>query len=248
MLPFVAALSIIASLLNLPNVGPLAKPYAIGVVTAAPIYLFVLPRLESPFALFVVQVAPRISGPLVELPIEDNQDIKAGELLFKIDPRTFRAAVAQADARLAQARANLADVKDKAQRAKRIHATDPGAESEQLLVQREDAERRAAAELKGAEADLETAKLDLEFTEVHAAVDGYITHLTVDVGTQAVANRPILALVNRNSFWVSAFFRETLMENVKPGYRAMVRLMAYADDPIEAEVESVGWGIAMDDG
>lgn len=196
----------------------------------------------------VVQVAPRINGPLVELPIEDNQEIKAGDLLFKIDPRTFQTAVTQAEARLAQARADFADAKDKAQRARHIHATDPGAESRQLLVQLEDAERGAAAVLKGAEADLETAKLDLEFTEVHAPVDGYITHLTVDVGTQAVANEPILALVNKNSFWVSAFFRETLMENVKPGYKAVVRLMAYPDSPIEAEVESIGWGIALDDG
>jgi len=64
-----------------------------------------------------------------------------------------------------------------------------------------------AAVLKGAEVDLEIAKLDLEFTEVRTPVDGYVTHLTVDVGTQAVANKPILALINKNSFWVSAFFR-----------------------------------------
>jgi uncharacterized membrane protein YccC len=57
LLPFVVALSISASLLNLPDVAALAKPYALGVVTAAPVYFFVLPRLESPFALFVVLVA-----------------------------------------------------------------------------------------------------------------------------------------------------------------------------------------------
>jgi Fusaric acid resistance protein family len=57
LLPFVVALSISASFLNLPDLEALAKPYAIGVVTAAPVYFFVLPRLESPFALFVVLVA-----------------------------------------------------------------------------------------------------------------------------------------------------------------------------------------------
>jgi len=196
----------------------------------------------------VVQVAPRISGPLVELPIVDNQNVDAGDLLFKVDPRTFKAAVSQAEARLAQARAGFADAKDKAQRARHIHSSDPGAESQQLLVQREDAERRAEAEMKGAQASLDSARLNLEFTEIHASVDGYVTHLRVDVGTQAVANEPILALVNKNSFWVSAFFRETLMENVKPGYKAVVKLMAYPDKPIDSTVESLGWGIAMDDG
>jgi hypothetical protein len=57
LLPFVVALTMLASLLNLPDVAALAKPFAIGVVTAAPIYFFVLPRLESPIALFVVLIA-----------------------------------------------------------------------------------------------------------------------------------------------------------------------------------------------
>lgn len=56
LLPFVAAIAIVASFLNLPDVGALARPYAIGVVTAAPVYFFVLPTLESPMALFIVLV------------------------------------------------------------------------------------------------------------------------------------------------------------------------------------------------
>ncbi|MGD8498842.1 MAG: biotin/lipoyl-binding protein, partial [Chromatiales bacterium] len=46
----------------------------------------------------VVQVTPRVSGPIVDLPIQDNQFVKAGDLLFQIDPRTFEAALAQARA------------------------------------------------------------------------------------------------------------------------------------------------------
>ena len=48
----------------------------------------------------VVQIAPRVSGPIVDLPIKDNQFVKAGDLLFQIDPRTYQAALEQAKAQL----------------------------------------------------------------------------------------------------------------------------------------------------
>jgi multidrug resistance efflux pump len=46
----------------------------------------------------VIQVAPRVSGPIIRLPIRDNQAVKAGDLLFEIDPRTFQAQLARAQA------------------------------------------------------------------------------------------------------------------------------------------------------
>ncbi len=54
----------------------------------------------------VVRVAPRVSGPIVALPIKDNQFVKTGDLLFEIDPRTYQAA-------LDQAKANLDDTLDR---------------------------------------------------------------------------------------------------------------------------------------
>ena len=48
----------------------------------------------------VIQIAPRVSGPIVDLPIKDNQFVKAGDLLFQIDPRTYQAALDQAKAQL----------------------------------------------------------------------------------------------------------------------------------------------------
>jgi multidrug resistance efflux pump len=45
---------------------------------------------------YVIQVTPRVTGPIVKLPIKDNQSVKAGDLLFEIDPRTFKADLDQA--------------------------------------------------------------------------------------------------------------------------------------------------------
>ena len=58
----------------------------------------------------VIQVAPRVSGPIVTLPIKDNQFVKAGDLLFEIDPRTYKAALDQAKAKLDQTRDHLKDL------------------------------------------------------------------------------------------------------------------------------------------
>ena len=58
----------------------------------------------------IIQVAPRVSGPIVQLPIVDNQSVKAGDLLFEIDPRTYQASLDQASANLDETRDHLKDL------------------------------------------------------------------------------------------------------------------------------------------
>lgn len=196
----------------------------------------------------VIQVAPRVSGPIVNLPIRDNQRVKAGDLLFEIDPRTFQSAVNQAEAELKQAQANLDEAKDDAKRAEDIRKRDPGAVSAAEYTRRELALRGAEAKVLQAEAALEDAQLNLEFTRVKASVDGYVTNLNLRLGSQAVANKPALALIDANSFWVHGFFRENYIEGIGAGDRAIVTLMSYPDRPLEGRVDSLGWGIAQQDG
>jgi len=102
--------------------------------------------------------------------------------------------------------------------------------------------------LRRAEADLKIAEEDLNFTKVWAPVDGYITNLQLRVGDSAVANQPIVAVIDANSFYIEAFFRETFIGNFQNGDRAVVTLMSYPSSPLEASVESIGWGIAQQNG
>ena len=67
-------------------------------------------------------------------------------------------------------------------------------------------------------------------------------------GSQVVANQPTVALVDVNSFWVSGFFRETLVRDIAKGDTAIVTLMGYRDTPLQGTVDSLGWGIAQQDG
>jgi RND family efflux transporter MFP subunit len=196
----------------------------------------------------VIKITPRVSGPIVELPVSDNQAVRKGDLLFKIDPRTYALAVEQAEAKLKQARASALVSLDQATRARDLHKRDKGAISEQSLIRKENNLLVSDADVDVAIANLHAAQLDLEFTEVRAPVDGYITNLKLRQGTQTVANQPALALIDTASFWVHGFFKETQIRNVRSGNQAVIKLMTYPDQPLEGVVENMGWGIAQEDG
>ena len=267
----------------------------------------------------VIQITPRVSGPVVKLPVTDNQYVKAGDLLFKIDPRTFEAALDQARAKLdntrdqiealaqlveaAQADVEAADATIKQSEAaikgytgrveetlkgykrqktldkqgatsKRmveeskanwVAAVNQKANAEAQLLQMQASLSEAIANLAKARADLgapgeknaqvrqaqaevRTAELNLEFTQKKAPVDGYVTNLNIRLGSQAVENQPIMALVDVNSYWVTGFFRENYIEDIRKGDRSIVTLMSYPDKPLEGRVDSLGWGIAQKDG
>ena len=102
--------------------------------------------------------------------------------------------------------------------------------------------------IRRAEADLELAQQNLDFTTVRAPVDGYITNLQLRAGDSAVTNQPIVAIIDAHSFYVEAFFRETFVSKIQNGDRAVVTLMSYPDSPLQGTVESIGWGIAQQNG
>lgn len=196
----------------------------------------------------VIKITPRVSGPIVELPVSDNQAVRKGDLLFRIDPRTYELAIEQAEAKLKQARASAEVSLDQATRARDLHKRDKGAISEQSLTRKENNLLVSEADVDVARANLHAAQLDLEFTEVRAPVDGYITNLKLRQGTQTVANQPALALIDTASFWVHGFFKETQIRNVRSGNQAVIKLMTYPDQPLDGIVENMGWGISQQDG
>ena len=196
----------------------------------------------------IIKITPRVGGPIVDLTVHDNQSVNKGDLLFKIDPRTYALAIEQAEAQLKQAQATKLVKEDQARRAQILHKKDKGAISEQALVRKDNDLLVALANVDVAEASLHAAYLDMEFTEVRAPVDGYVTNLLLRYGSQTVANQPALVLVDTDSFWVHGFFKETQIRNIRPGNKAVIKLMAYPDTPLDGVVENMGWAIAQQDG
>lgn len=196
----------------------------------------------------VIQITPRVTGPITHIHIKDNSVVKAGDLLFEIDPRTYQAALEKAEASLAQANAMLKKAQDESHRGHSLARRQPGAVSQLTLTQLNNGVEAARAGVKVAQASVEEARLNLGFTKVSAPVDGFITNLNMRVGTQVVANQPVVALVDQHSFWIEGFFKETDIRDVSTGDKATVSLMSYPDQPLQATVESIGYGIAHKDG
>ena len=267
----------------------------------------------------VIEIAPRVSGPVVALAVRDNQSVRAGDLLFEIDPRTYKASLDQARAQLdqtgdnvkaltkqvdsaragvdvarasvQQARSAIAQVDatvvkykaeyDRQQELLPKNATSKKAveraqatyvisleekksaaaafvQSEANLVKAQAALAEVQAKLgalgdenaqiRQAQAALDQAKLNLEFTQVRAPASGYVTNLRLSTGSHVVANQPALALVDATSYWVDGYFKENVIAGIQPGDGAVVTLMTYPDRPIEGVVDSLGWGIYQQDG
>ncbi len=196
----------------------------------------------------VIQVTPRVSGMVTRIYVRDNQHVEAGDPLFDIDPSQYRFKVRQAEARLKRTQEVANGAKIEYDRVMSIYKKDPGAVSQKDLTRNRVNYFKALADIDSAKEALNTAKLNLSFTKVAAEGDGWVSNINFQIGSQAVANKPIMALVDQNSFWVFGFFREDTIPDVRVGDRAVVTLMAYPDRPLRGRVESLAWGIAHSDG
>jgi RND family efflux transporter MFP subunit len=131
-------------------------------------------------AIDTVEVRPRVSGYLESVHFREGQIVTKGDLLFVIDPRPFRAVLAAAEADVAGAQSRLELARNDLQRSENLVRT--GAVSAEDFDRRSKAAVEAQASLDSAKARLDQAKLDVEFTEVRAPINGRTSNYAVTVG------------------------------------------------------------------
>jgi RND family efflux transporter MFP subunit len=127
-----------------------------------------------------VEVRARVSGYLDKINFKDGQLVKQGDLLFTIDKRSFQIALDQAQANLTQAKSNVTFTEADLKRAQQL-VTEKTV-TEQVFEQRSQAFRNAQASLGAADAAVRQAQLDVQFTELHAPIDGRIGDRRVSPG------------------------------------------------------------------
>ncbi|MFC7476345.1 efflux RND transporter periplasmic adaptor subunit [Dankookia sp. GCM10030260] len=127
-----------------------------------------------------VELRARVSGYLDSISFADGQVVKRGDMLFRIDPRPFVAAVTEAEARLTGARSQATLAQQEYDRAKNL--LQYRAASEAALEQRVQAVENSKALVIQADAALQRARLDLEFTTIRAPLDGRIGRHLVSPG------------------------------------------------------------------
>jgi len=187
----------------------------------------------------VVQIAPDVSGLVTAVAIQDNEPVKAGELLFEVDPARYRLAVRQAEVALAAQRTTLAQ----AQREDGRNAGLGTLISQEVREQSRTRVEQAHAAVAQAEVALDSARLNLARASVRAPTDGLVTNLDMRQGSYATSGRQALALVDAASFYVEGYFEETKLPRIHAGDRVRVTTMG-AGVPLAGTVESFAAGIA----
>jgi membrane fusion protein, multidrug efflux system len=340
----------------------LGRRILIGVVIAAALSLLVSiyqvdrhPRTDDAnvWANYI-EIAPEVSGRLVQLPVKDNAFVKKGDLLFVIDPRPYeyalqqaladqelleqqiidekrkiaaqnsaveaagaavhvsktgiqtavssidlaKAAVVRAQAAKATAEARLkyatndlnriqpllqkqyvtVDQVDQANTAVRVaqgnydesqaalgqaqasldeailrheQAGNTAVESQARLgqaVHTVDRVETLLAQRPAKTAKVDSARLDLERTQVPSPFDAYVTNMNISEGAYAHPGSPIFTLIDTRNWYVIANYRESKLKNIRIGSSVDVYLMGHPDRRFKGHVESIGYGVFPEDG
>src|SRR5258707_1437921 len=188
----------------------------------------------------VANVAPQISGQIVEVRTYDNQHVHKGDILYVIEKFDFEVALVNAKATILTREADL-EVK-KAQNARRAALTTLSTSLEEKQVFDGNA-KMAEAALAGAKAAFSQAEINLQRTEVRSPVDGYVTNLLMRVGDSARVGTSNVSGIDEHSYWIDGYFEETKLANIHVGDDVEALLLG-RDAPIRGRVESITGGIS----
>ncbi|MGF6840984.1 membrane fusion protein (multidrug efflux system) [Paraburkholderia youngii] len=248
-----------------------------------------------------ITMAPKVSGYVVTLAVDDNLFVHKGDLLLVIDKRDYQAQVDQAKAQLGLAKAQLnaaqvqldiarvqypaqyrqakaqtssaeANLREAQAAWQRQHSVDPRATTQQNVdtadaqrqsagasVEQARAQQRTASlvpqqlreaeasvderrqQVHQAEAQLEQAQLNLSYCEVRAPSDGWITRRNVQLGSFLTAGVSLFSIVTPQ-VWITANFKESQLERMRPGDKVKVDVDAYPKLELRGHVDSVQLG------
>ncbi len=166
--------------------GPGAPAVTVLTVQAEPVPLATeLPGRTTPY--MIAELRPQVSGIVKARPFKEGSDVKAGQVLYRIDPAPYQAAYNSAAANLARAEASVDAARTKAERYAelvKIEAVSKQANDEAVA-----ALKQAQAEVGAAKAALQSARIDLGFTRVTSPISGRIGRSTVTPGALVTANQ-----------------------------------------------------------
>jgi membrane fusion protein, multidrug efflux system len=151
-----------------------------------------------------VELRPRVAGAIMSANFTEGALVKAGDVLFKIDPAPYAAEVDKAQAQLEAAKARVVFTTAELERGAQLVGNNVVTRRD--YDQRDNASREAIANVKAAEATLQTARLNLDYTEVRAPVDGRVGKIEITVGNLVAAgtSSPVLtSLVSVNPIYAS---------------------------------------------
>ncbi|MDN0074246.1 efflux RND transporter periplasmic adaptor subunit [Crenobacter sp. SG2303] len=172
------------------NAPAATGPVEVGVVTIQPQRVALTSELAGRTAPYMVsEVRPQVGGLIQKRLFKEGGDIKAGQVLYQIDPASYQAAYDSAKAALDKARANLGSIKLKADRYKELVSIN--AVSKQDFDDVSASLKQAEADVASAKAAVDNARINLDYTRITAPISGRIGRSSVTPGALVTANQTV---------------------------------------------------------
>ncbi|PZO90836.1 MAG: efflux transporter periplasmic adaptor subunit [Sphingomonas sanxanigenens] len=186
----------------------------------------------------VVRVTPDIGGLVTTVAVQDNQPVKAGQLLFVIDRPRYELALAQAEAQVASARATLGQARREAKRDLALGNLVAAEAHEQNVARVATAEAALDVALNARD----TAALNVRRTNVVASVNGVVTNLDLHPGDYLAPGTQAMALIDTDSLRIEGYFEETKLPLICIGAPVTVKLMG-EQRLLKGRVDTIAFGI-----
>jgi|SRR5665213_1461151 len=188
----------------------------------------------------VLMLSPRVGGTVAKVLVEENDAVKAGQVLVEFEGQDYATAHDQAEADVASLQADAAQAKQDFDRAGRLF-------KEGVVTRQEFDQARAKSEgldqrLKAANFGAKQAGLNLSYTTIFAPEDGFIAKRAAEPGMVVPEGQPLLGFVASGERWIDANFKETQLSRFRPGLSAKVIVDALPGRTFEGQVESLSSG------
>src|SRR5207248_813947 len=186
----------------------------------------------------VVGIAPRVSGQIIKLNVQDNQAVKEGDVLFEIDPEDYRLILEKAKAELATLDQQIAQAHDT------LHRLEPllphGFTTADIVDKARTAETTLRAQREGAVAAINLEELHVSYCKVIAPFSGRIINLNISAGAHVSAGGPVFSLLDTSKWYVIANFREAEVQHMAPGSESVIYLSSAPNQRFRGKVQGIG--------
>jgi multidrug efflux system membrane fusion protein len=207
-----------------------AVPVTVSEVTAAdmPVLLHGIGTVQ---AFNTIAIKSRVDGPIVAVDFTEGQEVEAGAMLFEIDPRPYRAALAQAKAAKDKDTASLDSAQLDFERSSKLLSR--GFQTQQTFDQQRATVGQLKAAIEGDQAQIDTAALNLEYTQIRAPISGRLGARLVDIGNLVRAGdaTPLVMMTQVRPVFVSFTLPQQNFEDVRDQQtKAPLAVKAYSSD------------------
>ena len=184
-----------------------------------------------------LMLSSKVSGIVMEVLVQENEKVKEGQVLARIDSKDYNNSVVQISAELESARVKLKDAESNYHRMDELIKSN--VISRQQFETAQATYRELSKRVAAISAQVDQAKLNASYTEIKAPSDGKIARKSVEPGMVIPMGQPLFGFVDSSLRWVTANFKETEISHIFAGNPAILEVDALPGKEFEGQVESM---------